>query len=171
MEFLSLDWLLGRQGERRRRGRALVLALALVAGLLSAPATAQGIRNVAIATATADVTLTTTTENVAVSSGPVTVPTPTARVCAIGWAQLTTGAATTTVTPRIRRGTAITGTAVGDAVAVTIGAAAGSTEQYSFMACEERANVATVDYSFTLQQASATGNGTVTQGGIFVFVF
>lgn len=153
---------------RPARIAALLVALALVVGL--APAGAQGIRQIAFATTTTDVTLTTTTENVAISSGPALVPTPDAIVCIFGWAQLTTGAATTTVTPAIRRGTAITGTLVGEATAITVGAAAGSNEQFTAMACEARSNVATVEYSFTLDQASATGNGTVLQAGILVFV-
>lgn len=152
--------------------RRLVLALCAAALALgwAMPAAAQGIRQTAITVTATDATLTTTTEGVAVSSGPALVPSETANVCVIAWAQLTTGAATTTVTPRIRRGTTTSGTAVGEANAITIGAAAGSNEQYHMMACEARSGVATVEYSLTLEQASATGNGTVLQAGIAVFV-
>jgi hypothetical protein len=136
----------------------------------SSPAHGQGFSQAAFATFTTNVTLTTTTETTAVTSGPATASRQTANVCVFAWAQLTTGTATTTVTPRIRRGADTTGTLVGEANAVTIGAAAGSTEQFLAMVCEDRADVATVDYTFTLQQASATGNGTALQGGILVLV-
>lgn len=149
----------------------LVALLALAGVLLGArPARAQGFRQIAFATFTANVTLTTTTETSLVNSGPATAPRATVNVCVLAWAQLTTGAATTTVTPRIRRGTAATGTLVGEANAVTIGAAAGSTEQYWAMACEDRSDVESVTYNFTLAQASATGDGTAVQGGILVLV-
>ena len=117
-----------------------------------------------------NVTLTTTSETVIISSGEITIPFATALILIRAWAQLTTGAATTTVTPRIRRGTAVGGTLVGEANAITIGAAAGSNEQFFIMVMEERADQARVEYSLTLQQASATGNGTALQAGIEVEV-
>ena len=122
------------------------------------------------ATTTTNVTITTTTEAVAISSGEVRVPNQTARIVVIGWAQVTTGAATTTLTPRIRRGTAIKGTLVGEANAEEVKAAAGSTEPVMLIVQEDRANEASVEYSLTVQQASATGNGTILQAGIIVLV-
>lgn len=152
--------------------RVLIALLAAVAALASgaAPARGQGFTQIAFATFTTNVTLTTTTETSLVASGPATAPRQTVNVCVVAWAQLTTGAATTTVTPRIRRGTTTSGTLVGEANAVTIGAAAGSTEQYLAMVCENRVDVVTVDYNFTLTQAGATGDGTAVQGGILVLV-
>lgn len=149
-----------------------VIALLALAGVLlgALPARAQGFAQIAYATFVVNVAVTTTTEISVVTSGPATAPRATVNVCVLAWAQLTTGAATTTVTPRIRRGTAATGTLVGEGTAVTIGAAAGSTEQYWVMACEDRSNVASVDYNLTLQQASATADGTALQGGILVLV-
>jgi len=123
-----------------------------------------------VALATVNVTVTTTTEAVAVSSGPVPMNRPTARVLIKGWLQLTTGTATTAVTARIRRGTAITGSLVGEATAITVGAAAGSNEQFQIMVVEERAGENTVEYSLTVQQTDATGNGTVLQAAIEVEV-
>ena len=117
-----------------------------------------------------DVTITTTTETVIISSGAVILPFNTALVLIKAWAQLTTGAATTTVTPRIRRGTAVGGALVGEANAITIGAVAGSNEQFLIMAMEGRSGEQSVEYSLTLQQAAATGNGTVLQAGIEVEV-
>lgn len=120
---------------------------------------------------TADVTLTTTSETVIVSSGAIAVPYETARLVIIACAQLTTGAGTTGVTPRIRRGTAITGTLVGEANVEQVKAVAGSTEFFAAMRFEEQSPAASVEYSLTLQQAAATGNGTALQAGIMVLVF
>lgn len=120
--------------------------------------------------ATTNVTVTTTTEAVAVSSGPAKLSTPTARVVIVAWGQLTTGAGTTTVTPRIRRGTTISGTLVGEANAEEVKAAAGSTEQFTIMVSETRSDEESVEYSLTLTQAGATGNGTILQAAILVLV-
>jgi len=128
------------------------------------------VEEVGAATATTDVTITTTTEAVAVSSGAVPFPRASGQVLVSGWAQVTTGAGTTALTPRIRRGTAITGTLVGEANAEQVKAAAGSTEPVFAMAREDRANEGTVEYSLTVQQTGATGNGTILQSGITVLV-
>lgn len=148
------------------------LGLAIVAALASGPAPlgAQSFQQIGFATSATNVALVTTAETVIISSGPVTGPRPIVNVCIVAWAQLTTGTNTTTVTPRIRRGTAASGTLVGEANAETILAAAGSTEKYFFLACEDRADVATVDYSLTLEQAGASANGTALQAGILVLV-
>ncbi len=120
--------------------------------------------------ATANVTVVTTAETIAVTSAPATFNYQTAHVFIMAWCQLTTGAATTTVTPRIRQGSLVTGALVGEANAITIGAAAGSTEQFMVMAAEDRFGEEEVVYNFTVEQASATGNGTVLQASIFVIV-
>lgn len=122
----------------------------------------------AVAVSATNVTLTTTSETVIISSAPVKVQRDTCLVHIRAWAQLTTGAATTTVTPRIRRGTAVGGTLVSEANAETVKAAAGSTEPFVIEAIEERSNVDMVQYSLTLAQASATGDGTALQAGIEV---
>jgi hypothetical protein len=124
----------------------------------------------AVNTVTADTTVTTTTETVAVISGPVKVPAHTCLVHIRAWCQLTLGTATTAVTPRIRRGSGITGTVLGDAVAEAIKTAAGSTEPFVLEVMERRSNEDTVEYAFTVQQTGATGNGTVAQAGIAVTI-
>jgi len=115
-----------------------------------------------------DIALATTTETLVISSGPVKVQRATCLVHIRAWAVLTTGAATTTVTPRIRRGTAVTGTAVGQANTENVKAAAGSSEPFVVEAIEQRENVDTVEYSLTLQQVSATGNGNIEAAAIEV---
>jgi hypothetical protein len=117
-----------------------------------------------------NVTLVTTAETVIITSPPAKMPLQTARILIRAWAQLTTGTATTTVTPRIRRGTTTAGALVGEATAITVGAAAGSNEAFELTATEERANEESVTYSLTLEQAGATGNGTALQAGIEVEV-
>ncbi|HEY2938148.1 MAG TPA: hypothetical protein VGJ25_16210 [Gaiellaceae bacterium] len=154
-----------------RTRNCIVGLVALVLGLTASPARAvDPIRDLCAATFTTDVTLTTTTETSVVASAECSTAAATSRVTVLAWAQLTTGTATTTVTPRIRRGSAATGTLVGEATAVTIGAAAGSTEQFLAIVTEERQATDRVQYNFTLQQASATGNGSALQGGIIVIV-
>jgi len=119
---------------------------------------------------TTDVTLTTTTETVLVSSPRITIPKDATRIVVWGYGQLTTGAGTTAVTPRIRRGAAITDALVGLATAENVKAAAGSTEAFFLLVAEELGARDSVRYSFTLQQTAATGNGTALQGTIAVFV-
>jgi len=120
---------------------------------------------------TADTALVTTAETVVVSSNVVAIPREDALVAIIAWALLTLGTATTTVTPRIRRGTTTAGTAVGEANAETIKTAAGSTEPFFKIAFEQVSAAGTVQYSLTLAQAAATGNGSALEAGILVFVF
>jgi hypothetical protein len=146
----------------------IACAVALVVGAVLAAA--QGFSQIAYATFTSNVALVTTAETVVVSSGPAVLPRREGNVCILGWAQLTTGADTTTVTPRIRRGTTASGTAVGEGNAETVKAAAGSTEPFFVFTCENRADIGTAEYSLTLEQASASANGAALQGGILVFV-
>lgn len=149
----------------KRAAGVLLLLLAV-----STPAFAQsGFKQSGCTTTTANVTVTTTTEAVAVSSPVVQLPADSGDVIVFGWAQLTTGADTTTVIPMIRRGTAITDTAVTESNAEAVKAAAGSTEPFYALARETR-GASSVQYSFTVKQASATADGTVLQAGICVLV-
>lgn len=128
------------------------------------------IRDAIINFAVANVTLSTTTEAVVVSSGPAKAPLQTHRAIVFAWGQLTTGAGTTAVTPRIRRGTTTGGALVGEANAEEVKAAAGSTEPFLIMVSEDRADIDTMEYSLTLAQTGATGNGTVLQAAVVVLV-
>lgn len=112
-----------------------------------------------------DDTLTTTAETVIATLSGVNTPRKTT-VTLKGWLQLTTGAATTAVTLRIRRGTTITGTLIDEANPVTIGAAAGGTEQFDITATDEGVDLAGASYVLTAQQTAATGNGTALQGAL-----
>jgi hypothetical protein len=117
-----------------------------------------------------NVTLVTTAETLIITSPRIAVTRRLVTAFVLAVAQLTTGAATTTVTPRIRRGPLVTDPLVGEANAVTLGAAAGSTEQFFGFASEELVGLADVQYSFTLAQAAATGNGTALQAAILVLL-
>jgi len=142
--------------------------LALVALLLApAPAAAQGPSVWAYNTCTATVTITTTTENVACSSPVVQTPRGEANVVVACYMQITTGTMTTHVIPRIRRGTAITGTLISEENNVSIGAAAGGTEDSAVMASEDRA-ATNVQYSCTMDQVAADGDGSVIYSAILV---
>lgn len=122
----------------------------------------------AVSTTLVGATLVTTTETVVVSSGPVKVPMATCLVHIRAWVQLLTGAGTTAVTARIRRGTTTGGALVGIGNAEALKATAGAIEPFVIEVTEQRQNMDVVEYSLTLQQTSATGNGTVGQAAIEV---
>lgn len=115
-------------------------------------------------TQTADTTLVTTAETVVATLSGVNTPRRTS-VYLKGWAQLTTGVATTAVTPRIRRDS-VSGTLVGEGNAVTIGAAAGGTEDFEVEGIDSGVDLANGTYVLTLAQTAATGNGTALQAGL-----
>lgn len=114
---------------------------------------------------TAETPLVTTAETVVATLSGVNTPRKTT-VTIKGWAQLTTGTATTAVTPRIRRGTTITGTLIDEGNPVTVGAAAGSTEDFEITAQDENVDLAGGSYVLTLQQTAASANGSCLQAGI-----
>lgn len=151
---------------RSIRCLAVWLTLALAVPIVGA----RDVREAEFALATTNVTVTTTTEAVAVSSGTVKMPSDSGTILVIAWGQLTTGAGTTAVTPRIRRGTTTSGTLVGEALAEEVKAAAGSDEPFFIAISEDRSIVESVEYSLTLEQAGATGNGTILQAAILVLV-
>ncbi len=115
-----------------------------------------------------NVTITTTTETVAISSNPMALERPGASFLIKAWAQVTTGTNIASMTARIRRGAAITGTLVNEANTITVGAAAGSNEVFTAWGMEQRADEGQVQYSLTLQQVTADGNATILQSGIEV---
>jgi len=152
------------------RGRiVLALALALVA-VVEQPARAQGFNQVGFNVATAAVTLTTTTEAVVITAPAVTVARPNAEVCIVAYAELTTGADTTAVVARIRRGASVSGTLVSEENEQNVKAAAASIEPFTSMVCEPRSGVDSVIYSLTLDQVGATGNGSSIYAAILVLV-
>lgn len=87
-----------------------------------------------------------------------------------GWVQLTSGATTSAVTLRIRRGVDATGVLIGEANPVTIGAAAGTTEEYELTTEELGADLAGATYVLTVQQTAATAPGTAVQAELLADV-
>ena len=153
---------------RLNTSRYVSLGLALLVALLAAaPAAAQGPSVFSYNTFTAAVALVTTTEIEIVASPALATPRGEVNVVVLCFGQLTTGTATTGVIPRIRRGSTISGTLVSEENEITVGAAAGSTEQFYVMVSEERAT-SSVQYVCTLDQVGATGNGSAIYGGILV---
>lgn len=122
-------------------------------------------RNTHHINSTADVTLVTTAETVvATLSG---VNTGGKRDVALrGWAQVTTGVGTTALTPRIRRGTTVGGTLIGEANPEQVEAAAGSTEESSTEVTDAGVELGGASYVLTIQQTAATGNGTALQASL-----
>jgi hypothetical protein len=106
-----------------------------------------------------DVPLVTTTETVVATLANLSTPNAGAKVILTGKAQVTTGTATTGLTPRIRRGVDITGTVVNEANVEQVEAVAGSTEGVDTMCEDTPGEVAGQSYVLTVQQAAATANG------------
>ena len=115
-------------------------------------------------------TITTTTEQIAATVSNVRLRSRTNRVLLIAWAQVSTGTACSALTPRIRRGAAITGALVNEANAEEVKAAAGSREFVMTMGIDEREGEESVEYSVTVQQTDASANGSVDQAGIVALV-
>lgn len=128
--------------------------------------TAVGIR---VEQVTSAVTLTTTTEAVAVTSDIVPLsPIGGEGYIIKGVVNVTTGTAATAVTIRVRQGTGITGTVVGNALTHTLAAGATASIPFSVQDFSAALTPPTAQYSVTVQQVAATANGTVNQGTIEV---
>jgi hypothetical protein len=108
----------------------------------------------------------TTTEIVCATSEPLAPPRAGVRAILRGLVELDSGTATDGVTVRIRRGTTITGTLVSEAIEEETTAALAETWVVS--AVDTLGDVATVQYVVTVQQATASANGTVDNATIEV---
>lgn len=122
-------------------------------------------QNTQRAHSTTDVTLTTTSETVVATLNGVSTG-GRRDIHLRGWAQVTTGAATTALTARIRRGTTVGGTLIGEVAAEQVAAAAGSTEEVEAEAVDAGVELGGASYVLTVQQTAATGNGTALQASI-----
>lgn len=129
------------------------------------------IRQIQASSQTTAVALVTTAETLIITSPPVEYSSGQPQAIVICWGQLTTGVGTTTVTPRIRRGNLVTGPLIGLANAENVKVAAGGTEPFFIMLTELPPIGDLLQYSFTLQQAAATGNGSCIQASIAVLLY
>jgi|ERR687897_205630 hypothetical protein len=80
-----------------------------------------------------------------------------------GWLQFTTGANTTALTARIRRGTTIAGTLVCEATAQELAAAAGGDEEISINGEDPGVDLSGATYVLTIQATAASADGTALQ--------
>lgn len=115
--------------------------------------------------ATADVTVTTTAETVVATVTVPSTPNAGAVVTIEGHCQLSVGAGTTALTPRIRRGS-VTGALVGEGNALAVSGAAGSAEEVDLTVDDTPGEVVNQVYVLTVVQTGATGNGTDVQSEI-----
>ena len=106
---------------------------------------------------TAATSLVTTNETVVATLNGISDDTGDAQVQLSATATLNTGAGTTSVTYRIRRGTTATGALV--ATIASVGAAAGATVQGGVEGADSPGEVANQSYVLTVQQNGATANG------------
>lgn len=120
---------------------------------------------IASAESATDTTLVTTAETVVATLAGISTSLVGQRVKLRGWVQLTLGAATTTVTLRVRR-TSVTGTLVGEANPVAIPSAAATTGEFEICVEDSPGEIAGGTYVLTAEQASATGNGTALQSSL-----
>lgn len=107
---------------------------------------------------TTDTPLVTTAETVVVTLTGVTTPRKT-NVFLKGWCKITTGTNTTAVVLRIRRG-GLTGTVIGESDPITIGAAAGSNEEFEIEVLDGAIDLGSATYVLTASQTGASANGT-----------
>jgi hypothetical protein len=107
------------------------------------------------------------TEVVIAYTGRCEANLPTLRAIVKGWVQFTTGAAATGLTLRMRRGNGVTGPIIGGTTP-TIPYNANFTGDTTLIFTETLQNVEYADYSFTVQQQGAAGNGTALLGSIEV---
>lgn len=123
------------------------------------------------ASGTTAVTVATTTETIVQTLANLSTDGPNQLVLLEGFVALTSGTATTTVTVRLRRGTAITSTLVGVAVVEILIGAAGNTAMYSIAETDSPGEVASQSYVLTVQQAAATGNGATVAQALLATIF
>lgn len=117
---------------------------------------------------TTAVAVVTTAETIAITSPSLAPQSPAQRFVVLAWAQLTVGTGTTGITPRLYRGASLSGTLLGVATLEAVLGAVGSTEPHLLMLVDQPGNIDEVVYTFSLQQAAATANGSIVQASIMV---
>ena len=110
--------------------------------------------------------LVTTAETTVVSVGGIDTPTADAQVTIEADLTLTTGAGTTGVTLKVYRGATTAGVVVAQTTAIT--AAAAAEVNLSISGIDTPGLVDEQAYSVSVQQAAATGNGSMVEAAITV---
>ncbi len=116
----------------------------------------------------ADTTLVTTAETIVATTPPIPVPSSGGPVAVLGQADVSTGAGTTGVQYRIRRGTTLTSPLVGEGN--TVAAAASSPIKHAHLVVDNDAGFDAVQYCLTVQLVAATGNGNVQAAALVAFL-
>jgi hypothetical protein len=119
-------------------------------------------------TAIVNTNIVTTTETVVAIAPPVSVPYDTATVILLWYVLYTTGTSTSGSTLRLRRGTTVTGAQVN--VSGNVGQGGGAQAEQSGLYTDQPGSIAQLQYCLTVAQAGATGNGTVLDVCMYVFV-
>ena len=105
-------------------------------------------------------------EFIVISNNPLRVPAVSVRAVIRAGMLYFTAAGTSGVTPRIRRGLAVSSPLVGEGNFETAKAPAGSVEYYYIVVSEELTNVAEVTYSFTCEIGGAAVASTLQEAFI-----
>ncbi len=112
-------------------------------------------------------TVVTTTETVIVTTPPLTLALDFATVLLFWDIALVTGASTTSIVVRLRRGTTVTGTLVNIAQNDTITTASAVRRGGCYF--DVPGAVGGQQYSLTVQQNAATANGSITDANLIAF--
>jgi hypothetical protein len=118
-----------------------------------------------------DVTLVTTSEAVAISTPLIISPRGISNFLVFGWAIIQTGANATSYTVKIRRGLTVAGSIINQGNQEADGLAAAKTSEAFCMGLDQQLNESRVQYSLTVVQQGATGNGAVKESAIVVIAF
>lgn len=149
-----------------RRLFAVLVAVAAIA----APAIAPAQVSAAFETSsTASTTITTTTEQVACTLPGVFTPRPSQTVRLAGQVVVSTGASTTSLTFRIRRGSTTSGTQVSSSG--SIAAAASTSVLFPWSGDDAPGEIGGQAYVLTVTQGAATTNGTISYCQLQALVF
>ena len=114
--------------------------------------------------------LSVTDEGLIIAAPEVAVPRQSVFAMIFAWSQLVTASGATHVTPRIRRGANVTGALVGEANAEELKRGALDREPWYIMVGEQLVDVASVQYSFTLQLTGPTNGAISAQQAILVLL-
>ena len=113
----------------------------------------------------AAVNVPTNAETVVANTNPYTADGPNRQVTIDAEGEITTGASTTALVVKIRRGTAVTGTQVGATQTITV-PTAGNKVQFGLQVVDTPGEVAGQQWCVTVQQTGGAANGTVDQVSI-----
>lgn len=134
--------------------------IALAAALCCVPAAVLFAKDVT--SAVVPTAVVTTAETLAALGAALTVEPTTGKAAVKGFLTLTIGTNTTAVTVRLYRGTTSAGTLISTAIAQAGNFVAGSPAQFVVQATDTLTNVGTAQYCMTVQQTSASANGSIT---------